>query len=143
MPVGNGGPPDQFYSEYFDLDGRMNDEGKRTGTFEVGVISTAKLADAARSDAEFMQVGEVYRDDKAFDVQALIDELVADESVPLLPVLRYKSAGLRKRVTAIAITLSADLLIRTVEVTQRGGDTTLITFGKVQRNAKLGQGTFR
>lgn len=54
-----------------------------------------------------------------------------------------RDAGLRKRVKAVTITLSPDLTIRTVEVTQRGGDTTLITFEKVRRNAELGQGTFR
>lgn len=44
-----------------------------------------------------MQVGELYRDDPAFDVQKLVEELVEAESVPLLPVLRYKDTGLRKR----------------------------------------------
>jgi hypothetical protein len=44
-----------------------------------------------------MEVGEVYRDNPAFDVQRLVAELVAAESVPLLPVLRYKPSGLRKR----------------------------------------------
>ncbi len=44
-----------------------------------------------------MQVGELYRDDPAFDVQRLVADLVEAESVPLLPVLRYKAAGLRKR----------------------------------------------
>ena len=53
----------------------------------------------ARGDAEFQQVGELYRDDPAFDVQALVTELVAVESVPLLPVLRYKPSGLIKRGT--------------------------------------------
>ena len=57
----------------------------------------AKLADVARQDAEFQQVGELFRDDPAFDVQALVNELVAAECVPLLPVLRYKDSGLRKR----------------------------------------------
>ena len=44
-----------------------------------------------------MQVGELYRDDPAFDVERLVAELVEAESVPLLPVLRYKATGLRKR----------------------------------------------
>src|SRR6185503_4491407 len=56
-----------------------------------------RLADLARRDAEFLQVGELYRDDPAFDVTRLVGELVAAESVPLLPVLRYKPTGLRKR----------------------------------------------
>ena len=65
---------------------------------EIALVSIAKLADVARQDAEFQQVGELYRDDPAFDVQALVTELVAAECVPLLPVLRYKDSGLRKRV---------------------------------------------
>jgi hypothetical protein len=44
-----------------------------------------------------MQVAVLYRNDPAFDIQKLVNELVEAESVPLLPVLRYKDAGLRKR----------------------------------------------
>ena len=44
-----------------------------------------------------MQVAELYRGRPDFDVGRLVAELVEDESVPLLPVLRYKSAGLDKR----------------------------------------------
>jgi len=43
----------------------------------------AELADAARGDALFMKAAEVYRDDPAFDAQALVEELVAGEAVPL------------------------------------------------------------
>ena len=50
--------------------------------------SVTKLADTVRLDAEFMQVAELYRGDPAFNVRALVDELVLSESVPLLPVLR-------------------------------------------------------
>ena len=46
-----------------------------------------------------MQVGELYRNDPAFDVHRLVAELVEAESVPLLPVLRYKDSGLCKRRT--------------------------------------------
>ena len=100
---------------YFDFDGRMKDltpkgEGangdKKSEPLnadaplrEISLYSVAKLADVARGDAEFQQVGELYRDDPAFDVQALVTELVAVESVPLLPVLRYKPSGLIKRGT--------------------------------------------
>jgi len=83
---------------YFDFDGRMNDEGKPTAKTDISLISIAKLADIARQDADFMQVGELYRNDAAFNVQKLVMELVESESVPLLPVLRYKPSGLRKRV---------------------------------------------
>ena len=44
-----------------------------------------KLADIARQDEQFMEVAEVYRDDPAFDVQKLVEELVKGEHVPLLP----------------------------------------------------------
>ena len=61
------------------------------------MTSVAKLADVARQDPEFHQVGELYRDDPAFDIARLVAELVEAESVPLLPVLRYKPSSLRKR----------------------------------------------
>jgi hypothetical protein len=84
---------------YFDFDGRLNDASDPTAKLDVELVSVAKLAEVARQDAGFHQFGEVYRDDPAFDVQALVDELVAAECVPLLPVLRYKPAGLIKRIT--------------------------------------------
>ena len=82
---------------YLDIDGRMNDEGKPTAKIDISLISATRLADVARQDADFMQVGELYRDDPAFDVARLVTELVEFESVPILPVLRYKASGLRKR----------------------------------------------
>ncbi len=89
------------FETYFDFDGRMTDEeevGKRAVPLaEVAMYSVAQLADAARRDPQFMEVGELYRDDPAFDVQALVEELVLAESVPHLPILRYKDSGLRKR----------------------------------------------
>ena len=59
--------------------------------------SVAKLSDKVGSDPHFMQVAAIYRGRDDFDVAALIAELVIPESVPSLPVLRYKSTGLRKR----------------------------------------------
>jgi hypothetical protein len=86
---------------YFDLDGRMKDTSNASEKLiplaDVALYSIAQLADAARRDPQFMEVGELYRDDPAFDVQALVEELVAAESVPHLPILRYKDSGLRKR----------------------------------------------
>jgi hypothetical protein len=102
---------------YFDFDGRMslvtshsslaNDKGQKTNDTpelsafaplrEISVYPVAQLADAARRDPQFMEVGELYRNDPAFDVQALVEELVLAESVPHLPILRYKDSGLRKR----------------------------------------------
>ncbi len=81
---------------YFDFDGRMNEEGKPTSKIEISLVSIAQLADLARHDPEFLRVGELYRKDAAFDVLKLVAELVEAESVPLLPVLRYKPSGLRK-----------------------------------------------
>jgi len=82
---------------YFDFDGRMNTEGRPTAQVDKSLISVARLADIAAKDGDFMEVGSVYRDDPAFNVQNLIEELVKAENVPLLPILRYKPAGLRKR----------------------------------------------
>lgn len=82
---------------YVDFDGRMNADGKPAAQIEIKLISSAKLSDLARQDNEFMQVGELFRDDSAFDVHKLVNELVVDESIPHLPILRYKDSGLRKR----------------------------------------------
>ena len=59
--------------------------------------STAQLADEASGDHDFLQVAALYRGRPDFHVAALVAELVESESVPFLPVLRYKPAGLRKR----------------------------------------------
>src|SRR5207245_7359884 len=78
---------------YFDFDGRMNDAYTPTAKVDVALISTARLADVARQDTDFMQVGELYRNDPAFDVHRLVAELVEAESVPPLPILRSKDSG--------------------------------------------------
>jgi hypothetical protein len=59
--------------------------------------STHDLAGDAQHDADFMAVAELYRGRAGFDVHTLVRELVEAESVPFLPVLRYKPTGLRKR----------------------------------------------
>lgn len=56
-----------------------------------------RLADAVRTDADFMQIAELYAGHSGFDVTQVVAELVAGESVPFLPVLRYTDTGLRKR----------------------------------------------
>jgi len=61
------------------------------------LMSTAKLADAARHDADFMHVAALYAGHADFHVNQLVADLVASESVPFLPVLRYSDTGLRKR----------------------------------------------
>jgi hypothetical protein len=59
--------------------------------------SVAELSDKASGDHEFLQVAAIYRGREDFDVAALVAELVESESVPFMPALRYKPAGLRKR----------------------------------------------
>jgi hypothetical protein len=62
---------------------------------QLGTVN--RLADAVRSDADFMQIAELYAGHSGFDLAGLVGELVASESVPFLPVLRYTDTGLRKR----------------------------------------------
>lgn len=61
------------------------------------LTSTSRLADAARLDADFMQVAALYAGHADFDPSQLVAQLVASEAAPFLPVLRYTDAGLRKR----------------------------------------------
>ena len=61
------------------------------------LTTTAQMADLASGDHDFLQVAALYRGRPDFDVAALVNELVESESVPFLPVLRYKPSGLRKR----------------------------------------------
>jgi hypothetical protein len=74
---------------------RLESEPYRRGAPQLTTVS--RLADIARMDAGFMQVGELYAGHADFDPVTLVDELVASESVPFLPVLRYAESGLRKR----------------------------------------------
>ena len=77
---------------------------------EIGPLLARPGADAARAglvrprwpsiaahDAEFLQVAALYAGRPDFDLPRLVEELVASESVPFLPVLRYKPSGLTKR----------------------------------------------
>jgi hypothetical protein len=75
-----------------DAESRRWRDGGRTG-----LTTSNKLADRLRSDADFMQVAELYAGRSDFDVNALVADLVGGEAVPLLPVQRYTEAGLRKR----------------------------------------------
>ncbi|GMU45059.1 MAG: DNA methylase [Lysobacterales bacterium] len=56
-----------------------------------------RLADAVRADADFMQIAELYVGYSGFDLTQVVADLVASESAPFLPVLRYIDSGLRKR----------------------------------------------
>ena len=57
---------------------------------EPHLTTTAALADRMRDDEEFLRVAELYAERPDFDVAGLVSRLAEDESVPLLPVLRYK-----------------------------------------------------
>ena len=61
------------------------------------ITTTSRLADAAQRDAEFMQIAELFAGHADFDTAQLVADLIARESVPFLPVLRYADSGLRKR----------------------------------------------
>lgn len=79
-------------------EGREDAAGAATDAGEPAQLSSInRLADAARPDADFMQIAELYAGRADFDVTRLVGELVAAESVPFLPVLRYTETGLRKR----------------------------------------------
>ena len=79
-------------------EGREDAAGAAGGAGEPAQLSSInRLADAARLDADFMQIAELYAGRADFDVTRLVGELVAAESVPFLPVLRYTETGLRKR----------------------------------------------
>ena len=90
---------------YFDFDGRMEAvsdqepeaERRPSPLADIQLVSVAKLADVASQDPQFMEVAEVYRDRADFDLVKLVDELVSEEHVPALPILRYKPSGLDKR----------------------------------------------
>jgi hypothetical protein len=76
---------------YFDFDGRMSTAERPAPLGDIRLVSLARLADVAGRDDDFLRIGELYRGDPAFDVLKLVGELVRGESVPLLPVLRYKA----------------------------------------------------
>ena len=64
---------------------------------EPALMKIADLAAHAERDADFMAVAALYTAQPAFDVPALIRNLLHEEAVPALKVLRYKDSGLRKR----------------------------------------------
>jgi hypothetical protein len=87
---------------YFDLDGRMNEQKTvtaRGNLHEPRLTSVARVADLAKQDQDFMQVAELYAGRMDFDVANLVGDLIAAESVPFLPVQRYKPTGMDKRAT--------------------------------------------
>jgi hypothetical protein len=61
------------------------------------LTSCARLADVAARDADFLAVAAIFAGRGDVPVAKLVAELVTGESVPFLPVLRYKPSGLVKR----------------------------------------------
>ena len=55
------------------------------------------LAERAATDTDFQQVAARYAGHAGVDIGVLVEDLVESESVPALPVQRYKAAGLAKR----------------------------------------------
>ena len=64
---------------------------------KVQLMSVAEIADKINANSDFMSLASIYRGREDFGVAALVSELIESESVPCLPVLRYKPSGLRKR----------------------------------------------
>jgi hypothetical protein len=60
----------------------------------VALQTNRHLGEQATTDAEFMQVAELFCARTDFDVHALVAELVEGESVFFLPVLRNEPSGL-------------------------------------------------
>ena len=61
------------------------------------LLSTNQLTDLLRRDADFLSVAALYAGRPDVNLEALVAELVAKESVPFLAALRYAETGLRKR----------------------------------------------
>lgn len=81
---------------------RLSDEGKTPRSLiwnerEPRLMSVAQLVERVRADKLFCQVAALYRGREDFDMTKLVADLVEDEAVPFLPVLRYKESGLRNR----------------------------------------------
>ena len=69
----------------------------RPGDAPPELTSSPPLAERAGHDPDFLQVAALYAGRPDFALPRLVEELVASESVPFLPVLRYKPSGLAKR----------------------------------------------
>ncbi|MEV4638089.1 BREX-2 system adenine-specific DNA-methyltransferase PglX [Actinoplanes sp. NPDC049548] len=61
-------------------------------------LSMVQLAERVRHDEVFQSVLSLWVGSDQHDVTRTLAKLVADETVPYLPSMRYKPAGLRKRV---------------------------------------------
>ena len=74
------------------IEGRISTNGE-----DPRLISTNELTDIVRRDTAFMTVVTHYAGRTDFDLEQLVSELIAKESVPFLAALRYAETGLRKR----------------------------------------------
>ena len=61
------------------------------------VATVRALAERAAKDTDFQQVATRYAGYASVDISELVQDLVESDSVPVLPVQRYKSSGLAKR----------------------------------------------
>jgi hypothetical protein len=61
------------------------------------LVSTNQFTDLLRRGADFLSVAALYAGRSDVNLEALVAELVAKESVPCLAALRYAEAGIRKR----------------------------------------------
>jgi len=66
-------------------------------TGDARLLSTNQLTDLLRRDVDFLSVAALYAGRQDVNLEALVAELVAKESVPFLAVQRYVETGLRKR----------------------------------------------
>ena len=64
---------------------------------EPRLATVRSLSERAATDTEFQQVATRYAGHAGVDLGVLTENLVVSESVPALPVQRYKAAGLAKR----------------------------------------------
>ncbi len=59
--------------------------------------TVSNFASAAADDADFVQVAELYTGRADFKLDTLVAQLVEEQSVAFLPILRYKGLGIDKR----------------------------------------------
>ncbi len=68
------------------------------GGSQASLVSVRQLAGVAQADPQWMEAATVFTGRADFEVAKLVEKLVLAQSVPFLPALRYKPAGLRKRI---------------------------------------------
>ena len=61
------------------------------------LATVRNLAEHAAADTDFQQIAVRYAGHSGVDIETLVAELVESQSVPALPVQRYKTTGLVKR----------------------------------------------